>query len=247
MNSKKLLSKEQFGKEYNMIEEACRQWYHFIFEDEERIDGVGFSDFYEQLWNEKYEDYLEHPNEYEFGRFPHPIVMFFNRDEAETVNEAIKSVLRKTEIGNAALQSISENFKDKINKQDMYMQKDLNEDNTPMTYKEMQEIIGSVIEEYDPEYIHTSPDFQCDQTGGFPTTLCVCYEKGVAWLELREDLITDKDEMELDYYRRLCADYGIRTCYDNEQFNELLKELGEDAYNAAYFPDEDEDMGMVGM
>ena len=24
--------------------------------------------------------------------------------------------------------------------------------------------------------IYTSPDFQCDQTGGFPTSLCVCWE-----------------------------------------------------------------------
>ena len=53
--------------------------------------------------------------------------------------------------------------------------------------------------------------------------------------------------MELDYYRQLCADFGIRTCCDNEQFNELLKELGEDAYNTAYLPDEDENIGMGGI
>ena len=39
-------------------------------------------------------------------------------------------------------------------------------------------------------------------------------------------------------------DFGIRDCWNNEQFNALLKELGEDAYNSAYLPDEDEDMGM---
>lgn len=94
---------------------------------------------------------------------------------------------------------------------------------------------------------YASSDFQCDQTGGFPTALCVCFEKGAAWLELRENLITDRDETELDYYRRLCADFGIRTCYDNDQFNELLKELGEDAYNTAYLPDKNEDMGMGGI
>ncbi len=116
-----------------------------------------------------------------------------------------------------------------------------------MTYEEMQKRISAILEKYDPVYIYTSPDFQCDQTGGFPTSLYVCFEKGKAWLELNENLIMDRDEMELDYYRQLCADFGIRTCWDNEQFNALLKELGEDAYNTAYLPDEGEDMGMGGM
>ena len=107
--------------------------------------------------------------------------------------------------------------------------------------------IKEITEDYEMFSYYASSDFQCDQTGGFPTTLCVCFEKGVAWLELREDLIMDRDETELDYYRRLCADYGIRTCYDNDQFNELLKELGEDAYNTAYLPNEDENMGIGGI
>ena len=32
-----------------MLEEACRQWYAFILEDEVRSDGVGFAYFYHQL------------------------------------------------------------------------------------------------------------------------------------------------------------------------------------------------------
>ncbi len=104
--------------------------------------------------------------------------------------------------------------------------------------------IKEITEDYEMFSYYASSDFQCDQTGGFPTTLCVCFEKGAAWLELREDLIMDRDEMELDYYRRLCADYGIRTCYDNDQFNELLKELGEDAYRTGYIPPEEENEGM---
>lgn len=113
-----------------------------------------------------------------------------------------------------------------------------------MTYDELQEEIKSIVEKYDPIYIYTSPDFQCDQTEGCPTSLCVCFNKGKAWLELNEGFLSDMDETELDYYRQLCADFGIRDCWNNEQFNALLKELGEDAYNSAYLPDEDEDMGM---
>lgn len=113
-----------------------------------------------------------------------------------------------------------------------------------MTYDELQKEIKAVLEKYDPVYVYTSPDFQCDQTGGFPTSLCVCWEKCKAWLELNENLIMDSDEIELDYYRQLCADFGIRTCCDNEQFNELLKELGTDAYNTAYLPEENEGMVM---
>ena len=39
----------------------------------------------------------------------------------------------------------------------------------------------------------------------------------------------------------LCADYGIRSCCDIEDFNSLLRGLGEDAVRTAeLFPDEDE-------
>ena len=37
----------------------------------------------------------------------------------------------------------------------------------------------------------------------------------------------------------MCADWGIRDCPDWQMFNELLIELGEDAYQSAYLtPDE---------
>lgn len=41
---------------------------------------------------------------------------------------------------------------------------------------------------------------------------------------------------ELEYYRDLCADFGVRSCYDEEGFNQILKSLGEDAYQTAYLP-----------
>ena len=107
-----------------------------------------------------------------------------------------------------------------------------------MTYDELQK---KTAELYASGEVYTSPDFQCDQTGGFPTSLCVCWEKQKAWLELNENILMDRDGMELDYYRDLCADYGIRSCCDIEDFNHLLRGLGEDAVRTAeLFPDEDE-------
>ena len=107
-----------------------------------------------------------------------------------------------------------------------------------MTYDELQK---KTAELYASGEVYTSPDFQCDQTGGFPTSLCVCWEKQKAWLELNENLLMDRDDMELGYYRDLCADYGIRSCCDIEDFNHLLRGLGEDAVRTAeLFPDEDE-------
>lgn len=116
-----------------------------------------------------------------------------------------------------------------------------------MTYEDMQKRITDIVGKSDSGDVYTSSDFQCDQTGGFPTSLCVCFEKGKAWLELNESLVMDRDEMELAYYRQLCADFGIRTCCDNEQFNALLEELGGDAYSVAYLPDEDEGMQLGGI
>ena len=71
-----------------------------------------------------------------------------------------------------------------------------------MTYDELQK---KTAELYASGEVYTSPDFQCDQTGGFPTSLCVCWEKQKAWLELNESLLMDRDDMELGYYRDLCA------------------------------------------
>ena len=114
-----------------------------------------------------------------------------------------------------------------------------------MTYDELQK---KTAELYASDEVYTSPDFQCDQTGGFPTSLCVCWEKQKAWLELNENILMDRDGMELGYYRDLCADYGIRSCWDIEDFNHLLRGLGEDAVRTAeLFPDEDESITMGGM
>lgn len=110
-----------------------------------------------------------------------------------------------------------------------------------MTLDDFQAKLEAIIK--NSEDIHTSPDFQCDRTGGFPTSLCVCWEKGKAWLQLNESMIIDGQDV--SEYEQLCADFGVRSCYDAEDFNRLLKELGEDAFQTAYLPNEDEDEGMV--
>ena len=114
-----------------------------------------------------------------------------------------------------------------------------------MTTKEFYAKRDALISDTDTSNIHTSPDLQCDQTDRFPTFFCLCREKAKAWLELNESLVMDRDEMELNYYRELCADFGIRDCSDTEDFNSLLKELGEDAYATAWLPEKDENEGMV--
>lgn len=111
-----------------------------------------------------------------------------------------------------------------------------------VTYDEFERQIEQIIKDTDTVDIYVSPDFQCDQTGGFPTSLCVCWDKGKAWLCLNESLIGDGEDV--SEYKQLCADFGIRKCEDTEDFNRLLRGLGEDAYESAYIPDEDEDEGM---
>lgn len=97
------------------------------------------------------------------------------------------------------------------------------------------------MQKKDPD-IHVSPDFQCDQTGGFPTSLCVSWTLEKAWLDLNEHLSYDGD---ISVYQRMCADYGIRQCADVDQFNSILEDLGEDAYQSASLPIEDEDPVMT--
>ena len=91
--------------------------------------------------------------------------------------------------------------------------------------------------------IYTSPDFQCDQTDGFPTSLCVCWEKGVAWLELNTSLCEDDED--ITPYEQMCADFGIRSCGSVEEYNSMLQELGRDAVESAtLYPDESEEQSL---
>ena len=105
-----------------------------------------------------------------------------------------------------------------------------------MTFQAFNEKLKQLINADDE--VQTSSDFQCDQTGGFPTMLCVCWEKNLAWLELRHDLASEEDD--LSECEQGVADFGIRQCCDTEQYNDVLKDLGEDAYDTAYIPPEEE-------
>ena len=58
-----------------------------------------------------------------------------------------------------------------------------------MTYDEFMDKIEELNEDTDAVDIYCSEDFQCDQTGGFPTMLCVNWDKGKAWLQLNDFLI----------------------------------------------------------
>lgn len=110
-----------------------------------------------------------------------------------------------------------------------------------MKFAEFERTINQ-IQKQDPD-IQVSPDFQCDQTGGFPTSLCVSWTLEKAWLELRYNLANEGDD--LSECEQGVADFGIRQCCDIEQYNNLLKDLGEDAYDMAYIPPEEENYEMT--
>ena len=86
-----------------------------------------------------------------------------------------------------------------------------------MTYDEFLHQLENLNEDTDAIDIYTSPDFQCDQTGGFPTSLCVNWDKGKAWLQLNDNVNTDG--VDAAKYEQLCADYGIRDCPDTNRFS----------------------------
>jgi hypothetical protein len=83
-----------------------------------------------------------------------------------------------------------------------------------------------------------SSDFQCDQTLGFPTSLCWNREEGKAWLALKESMIDD--DLDMVQFDKGVEEFGIRDCFDIDDFNNLLNELGEDAYQTAYMHSDDE-------
>ena len=106
-----------------------------------------------------------------------------------------------------------------------------------MNYDEFIHQTEQLNDDADAVDIYISPDFQSDKTGGYPTSLCVNWDKGKAWLQLNET-VCDVDD--ISKYQQLCADFGIRDCNNTTDFNNILHSLGEDAEQSAYFPNEDD-------
>ena len=106
--------------------------------------------------------------------------------------------------------------------------------------KELDELLAEIGSD---DY-HYSPEFQCDESGGFPVSLCVHWGKGKAWLEPNSKL-SEEDSTLMNSVMDGIAEFGIRDCSSEEEYNEILKALGEDAYESAYLiPPEDSEMNM---
>lgn len=112
-----------------------------------------------------------------------------------------------------------------------------------MTINDFKKGVQDIVENDETLMIHVSPDFQCDQSCGYPVSLCVSWEQGKAWLAPNEFILDESENIE-DVWQG-CADFGIKTCHDVDSFNSLLKQLGEDAYDTAYISPDDQDEGQV--
>ena len=105
-----------------------------------------------------------------------------------------------------------------------------------MSYDEFVHEIEELNKDTENVDIYTTEDFQSDKTGGYPTYLCVNWDKGKAWLQLNETFRYSN----IEHYQELCADFGIRDCNNTTDFNNILHSLGEDAEQVAYISDEDD-------
>lgn len=97
-----ILSKHEFERSPQIMDEACRQWYAFIEEDSNRADGEGFSSFYEQLCAEKYEEYRNHPDEFDFDA---PVaakesLLLLNAEQADVLSHVISTAIQESDLNN---------------------------------------------------------------------------------------------------------------------------------------------------
>ena len=114
-----------------------------------------------------------------------------------------------------------------------------------MRTEDFKKEIEGIISDDSTLALTVSPDFQCDQTGGFPTTLCVCWSQFKAWIQPSEFVDATPEQFEKAWQD--CADYGFRECFNDEDHNNILKDLGEDAYNTAYLPEDEEEYSGLSM
>lgn len=111
-----------------------------------------------------------------------------------------------------------------------------------MRYDDFKKTVDRIIEGEDSLTIHVSPDFQCDQTLGFPSSLCVCWSQGKAWLSPNDFMLSELQEDQAGEVLAACAEFGIHACADTEDFNNLLRRLGPDAIDNAWIFDDAEEM-----
>lgn len=57
-----ILPFDDFVSKCQMLDEACRQWCAFIDEAPERRDGERFTEFFNEICEQKYQEYLEDPD-----------------------------------------------------------------------------------------------------------------------------------------------------------------------------------------
>jgi len=93
--------------------------------------------------------------------------------------------------------------------------------------------------------IHTSPDFQCDVTDGYPTVLCYDLVDNQAWLE-PSPAFDDEDDPMCRKCMEACDAWGVRPCFSWVGFNVHLESLGEEAYENAAVEIEDQGFGGMG-
>ena len=112
------------------------------------------------------------------------------------------------------------------------------EGGTKMTQEKYLKELDKLLEDCGSLDYHTSPSFQCDESEGYPVSLCVHWGKGKAWLEPKSSL-SEEDSKLIKKVMDGIADFGIRDCNTEEDYNNILKDLGDDAYQSAKLEIED--------
>ncbi len=88
-----LVSLQQFKEDYSMLDEACRQLYDFIKEDQSRADGIGFGKFYDELCEQKYDEYRKNPEDFFEFKPSYPVFIALNKEQTETLAELVAHAL----------------------------------------------------------------------------------------------------------------------------------------------------------
>lgn len=108
--------------------------------------------------------------------------------------------------------------------------------------------VDEILADYDYyEDVYITPSFQSDITLGCPTVLCACWDAQKAWIEPTQNMYDELTVKKLRPYAKACADFGIRDCSSTEDFNNILKELGEEAEEYCISDDGEEETDGLSM
>ena len=96
-----------------------------------------------------------------------------------------------------------------------------------------------------PNAVYSGP-YYCDCTEGYPTCICWDPDAQKVWLELGFSVCYDPPDGDFSYYQQFCEGWGVRHCASQEEYYQIIDDMGDRSYDKVMAEAEDQGFGGMG-